>query len=127
MRTIIAIACITAGLVGAAPVSVSGGGWTITADAAQQVVRIEHDRLGTVLGDVRLSVGSQPVGEWSAAASPEGVLSIRTEHPRGAWQFEPASNSLVISSTASNAELTGTAPAPETRIVARLLDPEGAP
>ena len=56
-----------------------------------------------------------------------GRLLVRTVEPASTWCFEPAGDSLRISSTAPGAVLTAQAPVSEARGPARLLDPEGAP
>ena len=57
----------------------------------------------------------------------ENQFSIRTLEPPTRWLFELNPTTLKISSTTTEGVLTGTAPAPPNRIVARLLDRSGTP
>jgi hypothetical protein len=54
-------------------------------------------------------------------------LSIKTTQPQTAWAFKLGPSTLKISSTSAGAILTASAPAPTSRVVARILDPEGEP
>ncbi len=109
----------------------TGGPWSIAPDAERHTLTIAHAALGTVLRDARLNLrdGSrlQPLEHWEAPQAGQGRLTLHTTGPRTAWQFEWRGDTLKISSTATNAVLTAIAPAPADRMVARLLDPEGAP
>ncbi len=112
----------------AAPIIVERDGWKLTANGLRGVLSIEHEALGTVLEEVALKVsaGLRPVSNWTAARNGD-VLVIRTAGPRGFWVFEPSRNTLKISATAADAFLAAQAPAADSRVVARLLDPEGTP
>ena len=108
-------------------VTVSGYGWTVTADTAQSNLTIAHERLGPVLRDVRFTRGSEGVTGWTAERSGQDQLLIRSSRPVMAWRIEPRPDALTISSTSYDAQLTAMAPAPLTRIPVRLLDREGTP
>ena len=122
---------LTAPLLWAVPVTLSGSGWTITADPEAAQLTISHDKLGLVLQGIRLqqtSGGRMMLTEhWTASVPADNRLTIKTEHPRMTWHFEVSANQLRISTTSAEAVLTGQAPAPAQRILARLLDREGAP
>ncbi|MGH9396938.1 MAG: glycoside hydrolase family 36 protein [Terriglobia bacterium] len=111
--------------------AVSGNGWTVTVDREQQTLRISHAGLGAVLEHVRLNVrcrrGVVPLKKWFVTIKGQDQLSIRTLAPHSRWLFKPSPTALIISTTSSDAVLTAEAPAPSSRIVARLLDPEGTP
>lgn len=113
------------------PVSVASAGWTVTADPEKEALNIAHDRLGAVLKDVRLNTrdknGLRSSTNWSAEKRGQSELLIRTVQPRITWVFDLGQNTLKISATSTAAVLTGQAPAPKDRIVARTLDPEGVP
>ena len=113
------------------PVTVSSEGWTVTADGEQAVLTVTHDKLGTVMKNVRLNLqahaGLRPLKDWSVEKEGERQLSLRTVEPRTAWAIELRQNTLKISSTSMDAVLTAEVPAPADRVVARVLDPEGAP
>jgi hypothetical protein len=115
----------------AAALSISSQDWTVSADQEQGVLSISQKDLGIVLQDVRLNLGDQsaikPLTGWSVEQTGQSQLSIHTAHPMTAWNFEISRNMLKISSTATNAVLTATAPAPSSRIPARVLDPAGFP
>ena len=109
-------------------VTVSGYGWTVTADTAQSTLTVAHERLGPVLRNVRLARrGTEAETGWAAERSGQDQLLIRSSRPMMAWRFKPGPDTLTISSTSYDAQLTATAPAPLTRIPARLLDREGTP
>ncbi|HZU28113.1 MAG TPA: alpha-galactosidase [Bryobacteraceae bacterium] len=114
----------------AAPVSTSTNGWTIVADPEAQTLRIDREPLGTVLRDVRLCVrsdqGVRPAGSWTAKEA-GGSLLINADGPRIAWRFTASADALTISSTSFESAITAEAPAPPSRVPARLLDPEGTP
>jgi hypothetical protein len=63
-------------------VSISSGGWTVTADAAQGVLGIAYDNLGTVLKNVRLNLqaegGPRALKDWSLETEGANQLSIKT-------------------------------------------------
>ena len=109
----------------------SSGPWTIAEDQARGTLTISHATLGTLLGNVRLNVreadGLHRLEHWAPAPGAPNKVILRTAQPRTAWQFELGQETLKISSTVANAVITATAPASANRIVARLLDPQGAP
>jgi hypothetical protein len=112
----------------APPVVLAREGWTVTADADQGLITVANDRLGPVLEKVRLgAAGVRPWTSFSVEAEGPGKLRIRTTAPISAWRFETDGDALRIATTARGAALTGEAPAPADRIVARLLDPAGTP
>jgi Melibiase/Alpha galactosidase C-terminal beta sandwich domain len=126
--TILTALLLVAGMHAQQQVTVSGYGWTVTADPAQSTVTVEHERLGPVLRNVRLGLrGTEAVTGWAAERSGQDQLLIRSSRPVMAWRFEPGPDTLTISSTSYDAQLTATAPVPLTRIPVRLLDREGTP
>ena len=72
--------------------SVSGDGWTITADGALSVLSISHDKLGPVMKEVRLNLqdghGLHALAGWSVESDGQRRLTLRTTGPRTAWSFE---------------------------------------
>jgi hypothetical protein len=110
---------------------VTGDGWSVTADRTQETLRISHAGLGAVLEHVRLNLRRNrdlvPLKKWYIAIKRRDQLFIRTLAPRSSWLIEPGAAALKISSTSSDAVLTAEAPAPPSRSVARLLDPQGVP
>ncbi len=127
-------------------------GWTIETQDDRGRLTIKHERLGTILRDVQLNIQSgkdlRELKQWNVEVTgpqvhtsssrsakkkwiPEsgvpGRLLVRTVEPASTWSFEPAGDSLRISSTAPGAVLTAQAPVSESRGPARLLDPDGAP
>jgi hypothetical protein len=127
--------CLTLALlvapIGRAQSNLSSGGWTVFADAQAGVLSFQHDKLGTVLNDVRLNLpgerGLRRLTNWSVEKSGQNQLSIRTGEPATRWVIELESSALKFSCTGADAVITANAPAPASRIVARLLDPEGTP
>ena len=130
-----------------------GQGWTIETQGDRGRLTIKHERLGTILRDVRLNLEAngavQEMTQWKAEVTgpvvhtsssrevetkqwtPEsgipGRLLVRTAQPPSTWIFEPTRECLKISSTAPGAVLTGLAPVSKARGLARLLDAEGIP
>ena len=112
-------------------VSMTSNGWTLTANSGRAVLTIRVDKLGTVLADVRLGLksgkGLRPLKRWTVEKKGPNQLAIQTQEPRTNWLFDLYPQYLKISSTTTEGFLSGEAPAPPERIVARLLDPEGIP
>jgi hypothetical protein len=129
-----------------------GEGWTIETQGDRGRLTIKHERLGTILREVRLNLEAngalQEMPQWKAEVTgplvhtsssrgetkqwtPEsgipGRLLVRTVQPPSTWIFEPTRECLKISSTAPGAVLTGLAPVSKARGLARLLDAEGTP
>jgi hypothetical protein len=115
----------------AAPVTQSSNGWTVTADGEHGVLTVSRDGLGTVLNEVHLNLEDQHrltrLKSWSAEKLGADRISIRSSEPRTAWEFELRPDALEISTTSSEGLLTAETLAPPDRIVARLMDPQGAP
>lgn len=131
--TVIAVFMILApGLAKAGDVtSASGDGWTVSVDAAQNVILVSHDKLGALMEDARLNLrtdrGLIQMKDWSVEKKGTRQLSVRTGQPRSGWLFEMDSNVLRISSTSAESVLTADVPASTERVPARLLDQEGVP
>jgi hypothetical protein len=110
--------------------SVSDHQWTITADATHGAITIKDSNLGVLLQNAHLFVnspnGRHELRAWQVQGK-GGQLTIRTSEPDTGWSLEVGENTLTISSTEYDAELIADAPAPPTRILARLMDAEGAP
>ena len=113
------------------PVSLSHEGWTVTAEGERGVLTIAHDRLGTLIRNGRLSLegdrGPRPWASWSVEKKGAHQLLLRTTPPRTTWVFDLGTDTLTVSATSTQAVLTGEAPAPADRVVARLLDTAGVP
>ena len=112
-------------------VSVTGDGWTVIANGEQGTLNISYDKLGTIIKNARLSLGGEhglrQFKKWSVEKQGEKELFIRTTQPPTGWQLNLGPNTLEISSTSAEGVLAAEAPAPASRIVARLLDPQGLP
>jgi hypothetical protein len=113
------------------PLVLTREGWTVTADGERGLLTVSHDKLGTVLQNVRLNVASEhglrPWTSWSAEMKGTRQMLLRAAAPRTVWVVEPGPDVLRISSTSTRSVLTAEAPAPADRTVARLLDPQGTP
>ncbi|MGH9586052.1 MAG: hypothetical protein ACRD3F_03820, partial [Acidobacteriaceae bacterium] len=107
------------------------GAWSITANPAQSTLTISQDALGGILEDVHLGIrNSGKVSEltgWSVKVDKNERLLIETTNPHTAWIITPETDSLLISSTEPNTVVQAQATAPASRIVARLIDPQGTP
>jgi len=110
-------------------ISITSDGWTVVAMVEQSTLAIRHDKLGTVLRDVRLNLknesGLRQLKNWTAETQGRHQLSIQTREPSTRWLVDLGPNTMKISSTSGPAILTAIAPVSSDRIVARLLDPEG--
>jgi hypothetical protein len=113
------------------PVSISSEGWTVAADGELGVLSISYDKLGIILKNVRLNLpqerGLHQFKNWSVEKKGDNELSIKTTQPPTRWELKLGPNDLEISSTTTEGVLSAEAPAPASRIVARLLDPQGVP
>ena len=113
------------------PVTLSGSGWTITANPEMGVLSLTHDSLGLVMKEIQLKLktkqGMSPVKGWSAMKKGDRQLAVQTEKPGSAWIFELNQNNLIISCTSSDMVLKAKAPASVDRVAARLADPLGVP
>ena len=130
---LLSITCVTADCqkTDAATVTLSASGWTITADPAQEHLIIAHDSLGVVLKGIKLNSVTKDelssLKDWSLTKTGDNKLVLTTGHPSSVWIFELNRNNVIISATTAGMCITAQAPAPDQRIVARLLDPEGVP
>jgi Melibiase len=116
---------------GNGPSSASGHGWTVTADAKQEEIRIARDGLGTVMDHVRLfraqAASRTPLHQWTLGRAASNQLTIETSQPRSFWRLDLDDNTLTIAVTVNDALLTATVPAATDRRPARLIDPAGVP
>jgi hypothetical protein len=112
-------------------VTLSGSGWTISADPGTGSLILYQDRLGVVLKAITLNAkikdDIRQLREWTGVKNSEGQLVIKTEHPASFWTFEINNNNFLISSSSADMFITAEAPASADRVVSRLLDPEGVP
>src|SRR5580765_4873179 len=127
---LLAMACVIAAAQNRPITSVSDHQWTITADAVQGAMTIKERGLGDLLQNAHLYInspsGRHELKHWQAQGK-DGQLTIRTSEPGTGWSLELGENSLTISSTEFDAELIADAPAPASRIIARLIDGAGTP
>ena len=111
-------------------VSISAAGWTVEVNPVHSVLRVAHERLGTVMRDVQLSLSrghdALILRNWSMHRTANRI-HITTTDPRTAWVLELTPDVLVISSTSSGAALKARVPAPAERMPVRLMDAAGAP
>jgi len=111
--------------------SIAAHGWTVAADAKLEQIKVEHAGLGTVMENVRLfrleGSDETPLHSWTFGKSASDQLTIETAQPHTFWRFDLDNGSLTIASTASDAFLNAIVAAPETRQLARLMDPFGVP
>jgi Melibiase/Alpha galactosidase C-terminal beta sandwich domain len=111
--------------------SVSAHGWTVTADAKLEKVKVEHDGLGTLMDNVRLfrleGLVKAPLRGWLLGKGSNDQFTIETAQPHSFWRFDLHNGSLTIATTASEAFINATVAAPESRQLARLMDPSGVP
>jgi len=112
-------------------VIIASADWTVTAEVNAGSFTVEHRRWGTVLKEVQFYLrdvhGQHRLASWTAERSGENRLIVRTSEPTTAWVFELFGGLLKISCTSPDAVLTGKTPASQDRLVARILDQDGAP
>ncbi len=129
--TVIACACGIAAAQTDQSVSVGHYDWTVTAYPAHSKLTIESKRLGVVLQNVHLYInrpdGGRELRQWQVQVNSDTELSIKTKEPATGWLIQLGNNILKVSSTEYEAFLTADAPASSGRVLARLMDPEGAP
>ena len=113
-----------------AEVRVTSGTWVLAADSAQESFSVTAGNLGSLLQNGKLWSESQgtprPVTGWAAHAEGD-TLVIRTSNPNMEWKLSVAADELRIATTDYHASITADAATQDERIVARLLDREGAP
>ena len=114
-----------------ASITVQQDGWKIEYSPLGDSLTISEKKLGVVLRDVRLAIdlpsGQRALSHLSAHVQDERQLIIETTQPKTAWVFDLQPGKLLILTTDFHGVLSGYAPAPPGRTVARLLDPEGLP
>ncbi len=98
--------------------------WSIQADVKKEVITISHVDLGVLVKDGHLGLMSNKnisrLSKWTVK-SEEKALIVETKEPEETtWKFESSEEGLNISCSAANAVLKGTAPAPSSRIPARV-------
>src|SRR2546422_4169195 len=112
-------------------VSISTAGWTVTVNPVQSVLRVAHERLGTLMRDVRLNLSrghaAVTLRNWSVERTAANRIQIVTTDPRTAWVVELTPDILAISCTSIDATLTAAVPAPAGRMPVRLMDTAGTP
>lgn len=99
-------------------------GWIINADPATSTLSIAVDGLDEIATQVRLNLkdGNEmiPLSDWSLTEE-NGELVIDTEKPEETeWKFIISESGINVFCSADNGIITGTAPAGEKRIPARI-------
>ena len=111
--------------------SVSGYGWKVTADSRTEQLRIDYDKIGAVMTGVQLFLAGEnlnvPLRNWTLGKDSSNRLTVESKSPRTFWRFDLEDDALMISTTAAHAVVTASTPAPQTRQLARLMDPGGVP
>lgn len=114
----------------ASEVRVVAGEWVLTADASTGTFSVDAGPLGRFLENgrfwLREESGLQQAKGWSVEAVND-VLVIRTSEPKMEWKLSVSGDALHIASTDYSSVATADAPSNPNRIIARLLDKEGAP
>lgn len=109
------------------PVSVAGGGWTISAWERQNSLCIEHDRLGIVLKDVRLTLQGKPLKDWLVEKQGNHQIIVTTKKPQTTWFFDLNQDSIKVSCTSPDSCIIAKTPIGKDRLVARIMDSQGVP
>jgi hypothetical protein len=98
-------------------------GWNIEADAKKEMLAISHEKLGLLLGDVRIALkkdeGIIPLSKWTVKSKKDGLTLTARKPGSTTLKFEASQEKLEVSSPSSDALLLGAAPAAENRIPAR--------
>jgi hypothetical protein len=115
----------------ASPVSVNAGGWGVSVNPDRGTFSVSHEALGPILVDAsvdsRDAMAPPATTQWSAEVVEPDRLALRNTGSRTGWLFELRQDTLIISSTSQDGELSATVPAPPSLVPARLLDPQGIP
>jgi hypothetical protein len=131
ISAVIAFAGISSIAQAASELSVSGYGWKVTADSRTEQLRMDHDKVGAVMTRIQLFIGGDnskiQLHNWTLGKDSSNRLTVQSESPRSFWRFDLEDCALIISTTADHAVLTASTPAPQTRQLARLMDPGGVP
>ncbi len=106
------------------PGGLDHAGWKVEADQAGQKLTISHDSLGTVLQEVTLMLRGNdatlvPAGKWTSRVTDEGLVLTAG---KDTWTFTADSGRLTVRCSAPAGVLQGKAPAPESRIPARVRE-----
>lgn len=121
----------TASVVAQALEAASAYGWKITADAQTEQIQLTHQRLGVVMANMRLVLPRQgantPIHSWTLGKPAGNQLTIQSAQPKTFWRFSLEDGFVNISTTAGDALLMASTPAPQTRQPARLMDRGGVP
>ncbi len=100
-------------------------GWGIEVNPSEGTLSFTHAKLGNMLSDVRFYLnagkGRRPLKHWSVVQE-NGSLKINTKNPDTEWTVKISETGLDFSTSASGAFITGSAPAPEKRIPARVAE-----
>lgn len=111
--------------------SASAYGWKITADVKSEQLELTHDQLGVVMESIRLVLPGEgsnaAVHGWTLGRAAGNELTIQSAQPATFWRFSLEDGFVTIFTTAGNAVLMASTPAPATRQPARLLDRGGVP
>ncbi|MFW5944059.1 MAG: alpha-galactosidase [Bacteroidota bacterium] len=99
-------------------------GWTITATPKTASLTIEEEKLGKVADEIELILKKEnkitPLSAWTIEEQ-EDKMVITTEEPQKTrWEFSAGDSAINVFCSHPDAHLTGTSPAGEKRIPARI-------
>lgn len=99
-------------------------GWTITANPETETLEFKKEELGNIADDIQLILKKEnkitPLSAWTIEQQ-EGKLIINTEKPqKTTWEFSVTDTAIDVVCSNPDAHLSGTAPAGEKRIPARI-------
>jgi len=102
----------------------SNEGWNVLVNAKEEMLTIEHEKLGVVLKDIQLNLRKDgeffELSGWDVKRD-ESILIITTKEPDiTTWEFKITKEGVDISSSANRGIITGIAPAGGGRIPARV-------
>lgn len=102
--------------------------WTFSVNAEKQAFCFSHSLLGVVAENIQFNraEGSQLVrlSGWTVQEEGPDEVVITTEKPVPVrWGFKASRNRIEVQSSAAHGVITGSVLAPESRILARLVDP----
>lgn len=103
-------------------------GWSVIADAEQEILTIKHGDLGLVIKDARLALREKGklsrLSGWSVKEDKD-KLNITTKLPKSTtWRFEITEEGLDVNCSDKNGVVSGIAPASQDRIPARVESPD---
>jgi hypothetical protein len=106
----------------------SGQGWTIYGNPEEHSFALHQADLGAVVSSLKLNVlhdGTlQNTNNWHISPAPDGIRVISNDSTATTWEIKLTKTDVHITCTNEQGVVYGIVPAPQSRIVARIADPQ---